>query len=115
VADPHQIGAGIFAGPHQIAYRLNLPIGHRHRRDLTQAQQLGQMRGIAGIFSPDRLPGAMVMKRTRFARLLRRPRKADGVVLRTSKAWLLLSAAELDRLIGFVRNEPHIQRYPMPP
>jgi hypothetical protein len=40
-------------------------------------------------------------------------RKTDGVVLRKSKAWLLLSGAELDRLFAFVRNEPVIQRYPV--
>jgi hypothetical protein len=62
VADPHQIGAGIFAGPHQIAYRLNLTIGHRYRRDLTQPQQPGQMRGIAGIgFHP--IPGRALQLR----------------------------------------------------
>ena len=51
VADPHQIGARIFAGPHQIADRLDLPIGDHHRRDLTKTQQPRQVRGIAGIFS----------------------------------------------------------------
>ncbi len=42
-------------------------------------------------------------------------KRADGIVLRTSAAWLLLSSAELDRLFAFVRNEPHIQHYAMAP
>ncbi len=49
VPNPHQIRAGIFAGPDQIAHRLHLGLGHGDRGDLTQAQQPGQMRGITGI------------------------------------------------------------------
>jgi hypothetical protein len=40
-------------------------------------------------------------------------KKTDGIVLRTSKAWLLLSGAELDRLFAFLRDKPTIQRYPV--
>jgi hypothetical protein len=40
-------------------------------------------------------------------------RPDGGVLIRSPKAWLQLSGAEIDRLIGFVRNEPHIQRYPV--
>ena len=38
-----------------------------------------------------------------------------GVVLRTHKSWLVLSGAEFDRLVGFVRNEATLQRYVMAP
>jgi hypothetical protein len=37
VPHPHQIGAGILTGPHQIAHRLDLPLRHPHCGDLTQA------------------------------------------------------------------------------
>ncbi len=42
-------------------------------------------------------------------------KRADGIVLRTSAAWLILSSAELDRLFAFATNRPHIQRYPVAP
>jgi hypothetical protein len=48
---PHQVSAGIFTSPHQIANRLNLALGNGYRGDLTQPQQPGQMRRISGIFS----------------------------------------------------------------
>jgi hypothetical protein len=44
---------------------------------------------------------------------IRAQRKADGIVLRTPKCWLSLSGAEAERLAAFIRNEPHIQRYPV--
>ena len=47
--DPHQIGAGIFAGPHQIAHCLYLGVGHGDRGDLTQTQQPGQMCGVTSV------------------------------------------------------------------
>ena len=43
---PHQISAGIVAGPYQITHRLDLRRRDRHRGDLTQPQQPGQMRGV---------------------------------------------------------------------
>jgi hypothetical protein len=46
---PHQVDAGIFTSPHQIANRLNLALGNGYRGDLTQPQQPGQMRRISGI------------------------------------------------------------------
>jgi len=49
--NPHQIGAGVFPGPHQITHGFGLTVGHSHFGDLTQPQQAGQMGGIAGIFS----------------------------------------------------------------
>jgi hypothetical protein len=41
-------------------------------------------------------------------------REAGGVVLRSARSWIALSAAELDRVVTFARNEPHIQRYVAP-
>jgi hypothetical protein len=49
MAYSHQIRAGILPGPDQIAGSLDLPLRHRYRRDLTQAQQPSQVRRIAGI------------------------------------------------------------------
>lgn len=63
MAHPNQIRAGILASTHQIAGSLDLPLGHRYRRDLTQAEQPGQMRGVTGIgldpipARPDQLRG----------------------------------------------------------
>jgi hypothetical protein len=34
--NPHQISAGIVAGPHQITHRLDLRRRNRHRGDLAQ-------------------------------------------------------------------------------
>jgi hypothetical protein len=48
VTDPHQIRAGIFAGAHEITNSFDLLIGHPYRGDLTETQQLRQVRGIAG-------------------------------------------------------------------
>ena len=48
---PHQIRTGIFAGAHKITNSFDLLIGHLYRGNLTEPQQLGQVRGIAGIFS----------------------------------------------------------------
>src|SRR4029453_15717295 len=44
---PHQVSAGIFTSPHQIANRLDLTLGNGYRGDLTQPQQPGQMRRIS--------------------------------------------------------------------
>ncbi|GFG99567.1 hypothetical protein MHIP_00510 [Mycolicibacterium hippocampi] len=49
VPHPHQIGAGVLAGPHQIAHRLHLSLGNRDRGYFAQPQKPGQVRGIAGI------------------------------------------------------------------
>jgi hypothetical protein len=35
-----------------------------------------------------------------------RHRKGDGVILRGAKTMLILSKAEFDRLVAFVRDEP---------
>ena len=45
---------------------------------------------------------------------IRVQRKADGLLIRTSNLWLRLSRTEADRLAAFIRNEPVIQRYPVP-
>ena len=45
----HQIPAAVLAGPHQIPRRFLLHTRDRHRDDLAQVQQPGQMPGIAGI------------------------------------------------------------------
>jgi hypothetical protein len=42
-------------------------------------------------------------------------RKTDGVVVRTSKTWLLLSGAELDRLFDFAHDHGVLRRYVMAP
>jgi hypothetical protein len=34
MSHPHQIGTGIFAGPHQIAHRLDLTLRYPHFGDL---------------------------------------------------------------------------------
>ena len=59
---PHQISAGIVAGAHQITHRLDLRSRNRHRGDLTQPQQPGQMRGIPGI-GLDAIPGRALQLR----------------------------------------------------
>jgi len=78
---PHQISAGIFAGPHQISDRLDLTLGHRHFGDLTQTQQPGQMRGIAGS-GLDPIPGRALQLRRRGNQALHpgrgdRPRQSE--------------------------------------
>jgi hypothetical protein len=45
----HQIPAHVLAGPHQIPGGLGLGGRDRHRHDLAQVQQPGQMPGIAGV------------------------------------------------------------------
>ena len=62
--DPHQIRTGILASPHQIAHRLDVPLGHPHRGDLTKPQQPGQMRGITGV-GLDPIPSRALQLRRR--------------------------------------------------
>jgi hypothetical protein len=64
MSHPHQIGAGIFTGTHQIAERLDFPPRHPHRGGLTQPQQPGQMRGIAGV-GLDPIPSRALQLRRR--------------------------------------------------
>jgi hypothetical protein len=45
---PHQIATGILPGTRQVTGRLLPHRGQRHQDDLVQAQQLGQVQGIAG-------------------------------------------------------------------
>lgn len=47
----HQIPTAILPSSHQIAGGFLGRTGNRDLHDLTQMQQPGQMRGIAGIFS----------------------------------------------------------------
>ena len=49
VPRPHQITAAVLPGPHQIPGRFLLDARHRHRDDLIQMQQPGQMQRIPGI------------------------------------------------------------------
>jgi hypothetical protein len=46
---PHQVSAGVLTGPDQIPGRLHFLLRDSDRGDLSQAQQPGQMRGVAGI------------------------------------------------------------------
>jgi hypothetical protein len=45
----HQVTAAVLPRPDQIARGLLLDAGNRDRCDLTQAQQPGQMHGIARV------------------------------------------------------------------
>ena len=56
VSGPHQIRAGRFPGPDQVPGGLLLGGGDPHRSELIQAQQLGQVQGIAGV-RLDPVPG----------------------------------------------------------
>ena len=56
MSHPHQIRAGIVAGPHQITHRLHLSVRHGYDGEVTQAQQPGQMRSITGV-GLDPIPG----------------------------------------------------------
>ena len=49
VAGAHEVGAGILAGAHQVAGGLLGEAGHAHRRELAEAQQLGQPQGVAAV------------------------------------------------------------------
>lgn len=62
MSHPHQISSGVFAGPHQIADRLDLGLRDRHFGDLTQPQQPGQVCGVAGI-GLDPIPGRALQLR----------------------------------------------------
>jgi len=49
----HQIPAAVFTGPHQVTGGFLAGAGDRHRGDLTQMKEAGQMRGIPGVgFDP---------------------------------------------------------------
>ena len=49
---PHQVTGG-FTGPHQVTGGFLAGAGDRHRGDLTQMKEAGQMRGIPGVgFDP---------------------------------------------------------------
>jgi polysaccharide deacetylase 2 family uncharacterized protein YibQ len=47
VPGPHQITTDVIPDTHQVTSRLLLDRRHRHRDDLIQAQELGQVQGIA--------------------------------------------------------------------
>ena len=49
VPGPHQITAAVLPGPHQIPGGLLLDARHRHRGDLAQPQQPGQMHRVPGV------------------------------------------------------------------
>ena len=45
----HQVTAGVLPGPHQVTRSLLVHGRNRHRGDLVQAQQPGQMQGVLGV------------------------------------------------------------------
>jgi hypothetical protein len=49
VPGSEQIPADVFTGPDQIAGGFLSDAGHRHRDDLVQMQQSGQMPGVAAV------------------------------------------------------------------
>lgn len=55
----HQIPAAVLPGPHQVPGCFLIDAGDRHRGDLVQAQQPGQMHGITGV-GLDPIPGGFL-------------------------------------------------------
>ena len=74
----HHIPAAVFAGPDQIPGGFLLHAGNRHRHDLAQMQQPGQMPGVAGIGLHPIPRRPLQLRRRRHHTLDPRPNQAPG-------------------------------------
>jgi hypothetical protein len=62
MAGPHEVGAGVLAGAHQIAGGLVCRIGDPHRPELARPQRARQQLGVGGVALAPRPAGERAIR-----------------------------------------------------